>query len=316
MSDISKRLSSLSPEKLELLRKKLKKEGKAVKKDVIVKRQNQADYPMSAAQKRLWFLNQLDPESAFYNIPSALRLKGSLNVPALEKSINEIIKRHEVLRASFHIDDKGEPQQIIAGKLIVPLNQLDISDIPADKTEAKVQQLLKDEAAAVFKIDQAPLMLVSFIKLNSGEYVLIINMHHIIADGWSIVVFIQEVIVLYQAFAANIPSPLKDLSLQFFDYAQWQEDRQNEEVINKQLSYWTEYLKGMPAQLELPVDHPRPSLASYKGRQHIFPIGKELTAKLRKLTKENNVSLYMTLMPFKYFYTNFQIRMILGSAHP
>ncbi|MCD4691529.1 MAG: amino acid adenylation domain-containing protein, partial [Calditrichales bacterium] len=308
MSDISKRLSNLSPEKLELLRKKLKKEGKAVKKDVIVKRQNQADYPMSAAQKRLWFLNQLDPESAFYNIPSALRLKGSLNVPVLEKSINEIVKRHEVLRASFHIDDKGEAQQIISGELIVPLNQLDISDIPADKTEAKVQQLLKDKAAAVFKLDQAPLMRVSLIKLNSGEYVLIINMHHIIADGWSIGVFIQEVIMLYQAFAANLASPLKDLKLQFFDYAQWQEDRQNEEVINKQLSYWTEYLKGMPARLELPVDHPRPSLASYKGKQHIFSVGKELTGKLRKLTKENNVSLYMTLMSafqtFLYKFSN------------
>jgi amino acid adenylation domain-containing protein len=308
MSDISKRLSNLSPEKLELLRKKLKKEGKAVKKDVIVKRQNQADYPMSDAQKRLWFLNQLDPESAFYSIPSALRLKGSLNIPVLEKSINEIIKRHEVLRASFHIDDKGEAQQIIAGELIVPLNQIDISDIPADKTEAKVQQLLKNEAAAPFKIDAAPLMRLSLIKLNSGEYVLIINMHHIIADGWSIGVFIQEVIMLYQAFAANLASPLKDLKLQFFDYAQWQEDRQNEEAINKQLSYWTEYLKRMPTQLELPVDHPRPSLAAYKGKQHIFSIGKELTAKLRKLTKENNVSLYMTLMSafqtFLYKFSN------------
>ena len=296
MAKLSNRLSNLTPEQLELLRKKLEDKPSTVKRDRIEPRKNREEHPLSSAQKRLWFLQQLEPESAFYNLPSAIRLKGKLDVSILEKSINAIIERHEVLRARFTSSEQGEPIQEINKDLHVPLIVKDLRRLPANKKDGVVQKLLRDEAGTPFNLSDGPLLRTLLIRMEDEEYVLCINMHHIIADGWSVGVFIQEFSALYRAFGRNEENPLPPLNIQYADYARWQLERQSRAAISRQLDYWKDYLRDMPQILHLPLDRKRPPLPSYRGRQHIVTLDKDITAALRLLAKEMKVSLYALIM--------------------
>ncbi|NOY58552.1 MAG: hypothetical protein GXO75_06420, partial [Calditrichaeota bacterium] len=308
MSDVSKKLGNLSPEKIELLRKKLQKQQASRKQiKTIPKRTDQSLYPMSTAQKRLWFLDQLDSGSAFYNIPSALRISGQLDIAAMEGAINDLVARHEILRSYYTIGNGGEPVQNIRPELFVPLHVIDLQATPAHELDARIKKFLGDIAATSFDLSNAPLLSATLFDLPQNDFILMLNMHHIIADGWSIGIILQEILTFYATREKNISAPLPDPKLQFADYAQWQQDRVSAELLDDQLEYWKKYLQGMPPALETITDFPRPAVQSHDGKQFKFALDPAVAKKLGQLSNAHNVSLFNTFMAavqlFFYKYT-------------
>jgi len=222
---------------------------------------------LSFAQQRLWFLDQYEPDKSFYNIPFALRLSGPLDVPALERSINEIIRRHEALRTTFPVYE-GEPVQCINLPVEHPLSVIDLSDVPASDREDQARRLADEEARRHFDLARGPLFRRSLIRLAKNDHILLLTLHHIVSDGWSVGVLYRELSVLYGAFSRAQPSPLADLPIQYADFAVWQRQWLTGNILESQLSYWKKQLAGIPAVLNLPTDHPRPAVQSYRGARH------------------------------------------------
>jgi amino acid adenylation domain-containing protein len=253
------------------------------------------DLPLSFAQQRLWFLDQLEPNSAFYNIPTALRLRGRLNVVALEQSIQELIRRHESLRTTFQEHD-GKPYQQIAPELALPMEKIELTGLPEPQREAEILRLAEQEAQQPFQLNQGPLLRCKLIKVSEQDHVFLLTMHHIISDAWSIGVLIREVAILYQAFAAGKPSPLPPLPLQYADFAHWQRNWLVGEVLDEQLAYWREQLKGAPPLLELPTDRPRPPVQTFRGKTVSFSLSRSVINALKAISQEEEVTLFMTLL--------------------
>ncbi|HEX8174908.1 MAG TPA: amino acid adenylation domain-containing protein [Pyrinomonadaceae bacterium] len=251
--------------------------------------------PLSFAQQRLWFLDKLEPGSPLYNMPMALRLKGELNSTALEMALSEIVRRHEVLRTHFEAID-GQPLQLInpPSHLHIPL--IDLSALPAPQREASVRQLANTEAALPFDLERAPLLRATLLRLSATEHVLLFTMHHIISDAWSMALLVREVASLYTAFIAGKPSPLRELPIQYADYAVWQREWLSGEVLDEQLQYWREQLDGAPTELSLPTDHPRPPVQSSRGATQRVVLGQGLSEELRELSRREGVTLFMTLL--------------------
>jgi len=292
MSELNKRLSKLSPEQRELLLKKLKQKGQKPKSDRISKRSNQDVYPISSSQMRLWFLQQLEPESSFYNIPSAVRLTGILDINILEQSINEVIRRHEILRAYFDTDYQGNPFQKIVPELKIKLKVTHEGDLSAEEIALR----LKDEASKAFNINVSPLLRVVLFRLNNRNHILYLNMHHLIADGWSIGVFINEIVMIYKGLKATPVQHLPEPTLQFADFADWQKRHVGDKELDSQLEYWKNYLTGMAETLDLYTDFKRPEIQSHSGKQFIFTLDNEILNGCKQLAQELNVSLYALLM--------------------
>jgi amino acid adenylation domain-containing protein len=250
--------------------------------------------PLSFAQQRLWFLDHFEPNSAVYNITSAVRLTGSLNVPVLERTLAEIIRRHEILRASFPLRD-GRPAQVTAPPWPVTIPVLDLRHLSPDEREAEVARRSTEEARRPFDLARAPLLRVSLLRLADDAHVALLVMHHIIADGWSMSVLTREVAALYDAFASGAGAPLAELPIQYGDYAAWQRRWLQGEALERQLAYWRENLAGAEA-LELPTDRPRPAVRSFRGAHHGFMLEPGLGAALRQLSRGEGVTLFMTLM--------------------
>ncbi|HEX8558226.1 MAG TPA: amino acid adenylation domain-containing protein, partial [Pyrinomonadaceae bacterium] len=249
--------------------------------------------PLSFAQQRLWFLHHLAP--ANYNIPGALLLTGRLDADALERSFNEVARRHESLRTTFAARG-DEPVQVIAGALALPMPVTDLRHLPEAERGAEARRLAEAEARRPFDLAAGPLLRVSLLRLSADEHVLLFTMHHIISDGWSIGVLVGEVAALYAAFVKGEESPLPELSIQYADFAVWQRDYMKGEALERQLSYWRERLKGAPPVLELPTDRPRPAVQTFNGAKHQFGIAGELAEGLRALSRREGVTLYMTLL--------------------
>ncbi len=251
--------------------------------------------PLSSAQQRLWFLNQLDPDSPYYNIPMALRLSGELDVAALKKALNEIIRRHEVLR-TFYVLEGDKPVQVISPELQIELPVEDLTQVPAEFQEASVRQTALDSGRHVFNLQTGPVIRASLLKLGGQDHVLLFNTHHIANDGWSIWQFGNELGPLYEAFRDGKPSPLPELEVQYADFAVWQQRWLKSENLSRQLDYWTRQLAGAPETLELPTDHLRPSVLSLKGttEKAVFP--RELVDRLNELSQQQGVTLFMTLL--------------------
>jgi amino acid adenylation domain-containing protein len=254
-----------------------------------------AALPLSFAQQRLWFLNQLEPHSAAYNIPAALRLNGALDTSALERSLSEIVRRHEALRTTF-IEKDGEPTQLIQPAQAVELALFDLSPLPLTEREQQAQQLAAKEAARPFDLAEGPLLRARLIRLSAEEHIALLTMHHIISDGWSIGVLVKEVRALYEAYSTGRESPLTELAIQYADYAVWQRGWLRGEVLDEQLGYWRGQLEGAPAVLELPTDHPRPRVQTYRGAHEIFEVSAELTKELKASSRREGVTLFMTLL--------------------
>lgn len=297
MTDISDRLSKLSPEQRELLRKKLQKQGKqSVSRETITRRPDPNSYPLSFSQQRLWFLHHLQPESPFYNIPSAIRLRGTIDALLLEKSISAIIRRHEILRSYFLTDEHGEPQQHIAPADSLPLTIADLTSFERSKREKEVAERLKAEASKPFNLEQFPLLRAVLFRIEKEDHILFINMHHIITDGWSLGIFVRELLSIYAALQQGTTIPLPEPALQFADYAHWQIERASKQLLEQQLQYWKNYLLGMPDRLELISDGPRPPIQTFKGKHFHFSIDDDLTERLRNLSRQLKISLFSLLM--------------------
>ncbi len=250
--------------------------------------------PLSWAQERLWFLNQLEGASATYNMPAAFRINGNLDINALQQALSEIVRRHEVLRTSFQTVN-GTPIQVIDPEATLNINLVDLQQLEATERETVLQQQVQKEAPTPFDLESAPLIRCSLWQLDATEYVLLLNMHHIVSDGWSIGVFIQELSSLYQAFTAGEPSPLAELTIQYADFAVWQRKWLGEEVLENQLHYWQQQLDGAPELLQLPTDRPRPSVQTYRGATQTFTLSTDLTEKIQNLSRNSGTSLFMTL---------------------
>ncbi|MFB2896611.1 amino acid adenylation domain-containing protein, partial [Aerosakkonemataceae cyanobacterium BLCC-F50] len=251
--------------------------------------------PLSFAQQRLWFLDQFEPNSPFYNIPLAVRLEGTLNVTALEQSLLEIIARHEALRTNFVTVD-GEATQVIHSEISWKMSVVDLKDLPPREREIAAQQLIEQQGHQPFNLANESLIRATLIVLSDTEHLLLICMHHIVSDGWSMEIFIKEFATLYHAFSQKLPSPLTDLSIQYADFALWQRDWLQGNVLQRQLSYWKQQLADAPALLALPTDRPRPSVQTFAGAVEELALGQELTQKLTQLSQQQGVTLFMTLL--------------------
>jgi amino acid adenylation domain-containing protein len=250
---------------------------------------------LSFLQESLWFLDQMEPGSTAYSMPEAFRLTGPLEVEAFRRAVEELVRRHEALRTTFSMVD-GEPVQVIApeGNCHVPL--VDLSDIAEGQREAAARERAEQDAATPFDLAAGPLLRVSLLKLRQDDYVLLLNMHHIISDGWSKVILAEELSVLYDAFLKGKPSPLPKLDFQYADYAQWQREYLQGAVLDRQIDYWKRQLDGAPALLELPIDKPRPPVISSQGRRIPFELSETLSAQLNELSRKEGVTLYQLLL--------------------
>jgi amino acid adenylation domain-containing protein/non-ribosomal peptide synthase protein (TIGR01720 family) len=261
----------------------------------ILRVSREQNMPLSFAQQRLWFIDQLEPNSAVYNVHAAVRLDGQLNVTALEQTLTEVMRRHEALRTTFSVVD-AEPVQVIAPARAVSLPLRDISHLPDEERESEAERLASEEAQQPFDLEHGPLLRATLLKLSAKEHVLLFTMHHIISDGWSAGVLIREVTTLYATYLRGEESPLEELPIQYADYAVWQREQMQGEMLEEQLAYWREQLAGAPAVLELPTDHARPVMQSYRGAVESFTLRREMSEGLKQLSRREGVTLFMTLL--------------------
>ena len=296
MSDILKRLETLSPEKRELVLQKLKKQHQSPQNDhKLTPRSREQPLPLSFAQQRLWFLNQLEGEKCVYNVPFFWQLNGFLNISALEQAIREIVQRHEVLRTTFSVVD-GSPIQVIHAHPQLTIQVLDWQQLTEKDQLSKAQQLATEELQQPFDLSNPPLLRVKLLQLADQSHLLLLVIHHIVCDGWSMEIFRRELFTLYTAFCALEPSPLPELSLQYADFAYWQRQWLQGEVLQTQLNYWQKQLAAVPPLLKLPTDRPRPSVQSFRGRSEFLELNQDLTQKLKLLSQESGTTLFMTLL--------------------
>jgi len=269
--------------------------GAGLQASPIVPVPRSGELPLSFAQQRLWFIDQLEPGSSVYNFPAAVRLKGPLNVAALKKSLDEIVKRHEALRTTFAIVD-GRPVQVIAPLLTLTLPIVDLRELPEPEREREVQRLATNEALCPFDLAEGPLVRTTVLRLGENEHVGLLTMHHIVSDGWSTGILIREMAVLYDAFCSDRPASLPELPIQYADFAHWQRHWLEGEVLETQLTYWKQQLLGAPPLLELPADHPRPPLQTFRGAHQSILLTRTVGDGLKALSRQEGATLFMTLL--------------------
>ena len=251
--------------------------------------------PLSFAQQRLWFLDQYEPENILYNIPAAIRMKGTLNVAALERGLSEILKRHEALRTTFCIVD-DRPVQVINEVQDFSLTVIDLGESSPEKNKATAERLVAEEARQPFNLAEGPLLRIKLLRLAENDHVLLVIMHHIISDGWSIKVLMREVGELYEAYANKREAALPDLPIQYADFAAWQRDWLQGERLEEQLSYWRAQLVDAPPFLELPTDRPRPKFKTFHGADVLLSFSKSLSQDIMRLSRGEGVTLFITLL--------------------
>ncbi|MBW3570415.1 MAG: amino acid adenylation domain-containing protein [Gemmatimonadetes bacterium] len=252
--------------------------------------------PLSFAQQRLWFLHQMEPESPFYNLPFAVRMEGALDVDALRRALAEIVRRHEVLRTTFRADPSGSWQVIHPAPDSFDLPLADLRAFPDDWARGEVLRLAADEAEHPFDLRRDPMLRALLVRTGEAEHTLVLNLHHVAGDGWSIGLLVRELSALYAAFRAGEPSPLPELPLQYADIAEWQREWMDGGALDEQLAYWRGRLAGAPAVLELPTDRPRPAVQSHRGESRGFEVRPALAARLRALARETDSTLFMVLL--------------------
>lgn len=262
---------------------------------VIEKCNRELDLDLSFSQQRLWFLDQLSPENAFYNIPGAFRLQGTPDYDAVEKSLTEIVKRHESLRTTFR-SVQGKPVQVIHQEMPPAFTIDDLSALPSAEQEQESRKRAAQEAQTPFQLDQGPLFRVRLLKLGKSDHVIIFNMHHIVSDGWSMSVLIQDFVNLYSAFSQKKEPKLPDLPIQYADYAAWQKKWLRGDVLEEQLDYWKEKIGLNPPVLELPIDFKRPSMQTFHGKTLSMILPHALTEQVKHFSRKQGVTLFMTLL--------------------
>ncbi len=270
---------------------------------------------LSFAQQRLWFLDRLNLQSIQYNLAIGLVLKGSLNIDALNESFNAIIKRHKVLQAYF-VEDNGQPVQVFNQEVKMPMEFIDLQNIPYNNRKAKVVQLAEQEAKTPFNLEKCPLIRSKLVTVDQNEHILILVVHHIVFDGWSFGILLKELNYYYDAYLNETVQPLPELTIQYADFAQWQIENIQAGSLKNQLAYWKKQLEGSATVLELPIDKQRPPVQTYNGAKFTSIIPLELVEELQKYARQENVTLFMVLLAaFKvllYKYSG-QTDIIVGS---
>ena len=299
---LGERIAGLSPEKRQILEKALRRTEETTpslavsrgEPSSIPRRTSNEAIPPSFAQQRIWFLDQFEPGNPFYNVDNALRLKFPLNVEALERSYNEVVRRHEALRTTFQ-SRGGTPVQVIADWVHLPMELRDLRHLPAPEREAEALRMATEEARRPFDLARGPLVRTALIQLGAADYLLLLSMHHIVSDGWSMDVFAREIAQLYPAFCLQQPSPLPPLRIQYADFAVWQRECLQGDVFERQLAYWKRQLADLP-MLHLPIDRPRPAVMTYRGTRAPIRIPDPVSEKVKLLSQREGVTLFMTLI--------------------
>ncbi|HEX8186181.1 MAG TPA: amino acid adenylation domain-containing protein, partial [Blastocatellia bacterium] len=316
MSGIRKGRLDLTEKKRALLEALLREEGAGASTiSRIPKREGAGPAPLSFAQQRLWFFDQFEPGSPAYNLASSVLLAGDLNAVALEQALNEVVRRHEALRTTFHFKD-GSPVQVIATSYVFALRIIDLSGTIDPERDKRVNEIAEEEAEQQFDLTRGPLLKATLIRLRSDEHVLVLAMHHIVSDAWSVGVLVRELVILYESFCKGRRPSLPDLPIQYADFACWQRQWLQGEVLEKQLSYWRQQLGGSLPVLELPTDRPRPAMQSFNGASTPFELSRSLTDSLRDLSKREGATLFMVMLAaykvLLYRYTG-QVDLIVGT---
>lgn len=301
MNNSTEVIKNLSPAQRELLLVRMNRVHKEKNEQQRIKRRSKEGepLPLSFAQLRLWFLDQFNPGSASYNVPAAARLDGVIDLQAFERAISEILRRHEALRTSFALVD-DQPVQIIAPAKAAHIAVHDLSGLAETEREAEVARRLTEEAQRPFNLSQVPLLRAQVLRLAEEAHVVLLTMHHIVSDGWSMNILMREMTTLYDAYSHGRPAPLPELPIQYADYAVWQREWLVGEVLEKELGYWREQLSGAPAVLELPADRPRPAVQSFRGSWLPLMADVELTQQVKKLCQQEKVTAFMTLLGVFY----------------
>lgn len=297
MTNLYQEISKLSPEKRKLLEKILNDQDIDLNKSRILPqdRGDKKQFPLSFSQQRMWFLDKLEPGNPMYNNPAAVKISGAVNMSAIQKSLDVIANRHEVLRTIFGEKD-GQPFQIVESEHNITCQQIDLSDLSVLEKSEKLDKLLRDEALKPFNLTSGPLLRTMFIKLEQNDYVFLLIMHHIISDAWTLAIFIGEFVQLYNAFINDEKANLPVLSVQYVDYAVWQRNYLQAKVIKDQLVYWKKVLKNSDTILNLPSDYTRPSVQTFHGNVFTFTVHKSIKSDLEDLCKKNDVTLFMMMI--------------------
>ncbi|MZQ80588.1 amino acid adenylation domain-containing protein [Paenibacillus sp. 5J-6] len=295
MSDFKRKFDGLSPENkahvIELMKKKARAELEA---SIPVQSRDSNEFPLSFQQQRLWLLNEMESGNPFYNVPSSFRLKGELHLNALQKSLNEMSKRHEILRTRFVVGEGGQPVQQVAPLYAMTLDIIDLTHVEQHEAQHEAHRCIREQCLRPFDLKEVPWR-VALVKLNEIESILVLNMHHTIFDGWSLQVFMQELLTIYDAFAKGLPSPLAGQTIQYGDYACWQRQLYQEEALREQFVYWEQKLQHVPV-VELPGDHPRPAVQTFAGACHTIIVPKPLYDSLRELSRSEGSTLFAVLL--------------------
>ncbi len=296
MVDLSQRLANLSPAKRALLeRQLLKKEAAHAHQPAIPRRPMESACPLSFAQQRLWFLSQLESDSPLYNTYQAVHIQGALRLPALQESLDALVARHEVLRTTF-VSQEGSLTQVPAVNARVELSLIDLRELPEDERPAQVFHLLQEAAQQPFDLTRDLMLRGTLLQLVETDHVLLLTVHHIATDGWSMGILVRELATLYHAFVSGKPALLPELPLQYADYAVWQRQWLQGEVLSSQLAYWQRQLANAPTFLELPADRPRPPVQSANGATHLLELPRDLTGALKDLSRREGSTLFMTVL--------------------
>src|SRR5215217_3411881 len=291
MEELSSRIAQLSPAKRALLELRLK-QGGTREAQPIPPRTNPTSAEVSFAQQRLWFLDQFEENRALYNVPRALRLSGALDIPALQRTLTELVSRHEPFRTYFASVD-GALRQIISEKAELPLQRIDLF---GDEREGRATQIIREESLRPFDLARGPIIRATLLRLDKHEHILLLCTHHIVSDAWSAGILFRELEALYNAFSMAQPSPLAPLQIQYADYAEWQRKWLQGEVLETQLSYWKNQLQNVTGILDLPTDRPRAAGQPSRGAYKVHTLSSDLASRLAELSKREGATLFMTLL--------------------
>lgn len=294
--DLQERLARLSPAQRAVLEARLKQAAPERKAEEIIPRRLPGQpVPATFSQQQLWFFEQLHPGTPTYNVPEYWRLRGELNAAALERALQELVQRHEILRTVF-VSENDQPLQVVREPQPFQLAIVDLQSVPAAEREARAQQLADAESATPFDLTTGPLFRAQLLRLGSEEHWLLLNGHHIVTDGWSSAVIQREISEAYGAFVAGRQPQLPVLPVQYGDFAAWEEQWLEREVFPQQLEYWRNQLAGAPALIPLPTDHPRPTVATQRGEYESATLPKETLVALQALSRKEGATSFMTFL--------------------
>lgn len=275
---------------IEMLRSATKRQNLA-----IPRASRTQEIPLSYPQRRLWFFDQLEPNSALYNSPASIEMVGLLDIDALTLALNEIIRRQEALRTIF-IANQGQPFQVIVPELTLSIPLIDLGYLDKEQQNKEASRLIHEEACLPFNLAVGPLVRAKLIRLSADHHIFLYNLHHIICDGWSAGVFIREMGTLYEAFHNDKPSPLPELHIQYADFTLWQIQRLQGEFLDRHLEYWKSKLDNLPPPLNLPTNHPRQVISSFLGKTHYFVLPARLLQRIKELSQAEGATPFMTLL--------------------